>query len=87
MRLFANMVEERTRDKIWKYSLGIALKNDNPVTPEIIVDAADVSERTARETLNVIAAAGWLKRDIAQDGTVRFIAPDDLEWQLSFLEG
>jgi DNA-binding GntR family transcriptional regulator len=81
------MVEERTRDKVWKYSLAKALRSNEAVTPDYIAKVAGVSERTARETLNVIEAAGWLQRDVARDGSVRFIAPDELEYELEFLEG
>ncbi|WP_226043538.1 hypothetical protein [Natrinema sp. DC36] len=73
------MVQERTRDRVWKYSLARTIVNGESARPEKIAEIADVSERTARETLNVIAAAGWLKREVLDDGTVRFVSPDGVE--------
>lgn len=72
------MPQERTRDKIWKCSLTITLREDRPVKPKEVSHITGVSERTVRETLNVIAAAGWLERDVLPDGTVRFVSPDNL---------
>lgn len=76
------MVEERTRDRVWKYALAGAIRNGKPVKPEKIAEIADVSERTARETLNVIAESGWLEREVLADGTVRFTAPAEIDYKL-----
>ncbi len=66
------MPQTRTRDKVWKFSLGLA-RAGQPVTAEKIVEETDVSERTARETLNVIAETDFLDRDLMDDGSVRFL--------------
>ncbi len=43
---------------------------------------AQVSERPVRETLNIIADCGWLERDALDDGTVHFLAPDEIEYSM-----
>lgn len=74
------MVEERTRDRVWKFALAGAIRNGRAVKPKQIAEIAGASERTVRETLNVIANAGWLRRDELDDGTVRFLAPDEIDY-------
>lgn len=74
------MPQERARDRVWKFALAGAIKNESAIKPEKIAELAGVSERTARECLNVIAATGWLKRDLEPDGSVRFVRGEDVEW-------
>lgn len=80
------MAQERSRDRVWKYALAGAIRNGNAVKPQQIAEAADVSERTARECLNVIADAGWLKRDLLPDGSVRFLEVSQVEWNDDYPE-
>jgi len=80
------MAEPRTRDRVWKFALAATLKNDGVARPEEIAEIADVSERTAREALNVIAGMGWIQRDVLPDGSVRFTAPENLLEELEGLQ-
>lgn len=70
------MVEPRKRDRVWTYTLRRCLIDDAMTTPHEIAELADVSERTARETLNIIAGTPYVNRELANDGTVRFIGSD-----------
>lgn len=74
------MATERMRDKVWKYTLAATVRQGKAVKPEQIAEMAEVSERTARETLNVMTEARWLRRDALKDGTVRYFAADEVEW-------
>lgn len=65
-----------------EFALAGAIKNQKAVKPTEITEMAQVSERTARETLNVIADCGWLKREVLDDGTVHFLAPDEIEYSM-----
>lgn len=76
-QLFAYMAQQRGRDRVWKFALQKGLRTGEPVTVDYIVEASGVSERTARECLNVIAECGWLNRTLAADGSVRFVAPTE----------
>lgn len=69
-------MNEKTRDRIWKYALSRTIRNDSRVAPSDIAEMADVSERTARETLVVIAETGWVTRKTKQDGSVFYECPD-----------
>lgn len=73
------MAQQRTRDRVWIYALAKTHKSGGAAKPEEIAEIADVSERTARETLNVIADAGWLERDVLEDGSVRFLPSENVE--------
>jgi DNA-binding GntR family transcriptional regulator len=75
------MVNPRTRDKIWKYSLDRAIRDGEPVTPGEIPQLLDISERTVREVLNVIAESGWLDREVQQDVTVQFVTPPEFNYK------
>lgn len=72
------MAQKRTRDKVWMHALALA-RAGQPVTPEAIVEATGASERTARETLNVMAETAFLDRDQMTDGTVRFLAGEGIQ--------
>ena len=73
-------MNEKTRDRIWKYALASTIRSDNRVTPSDIAEMADVAERTARETLVVIAETGWITRKTKQDGSVFYECPDWVEF-------
>lgn len=78
-QLIACMAQQRTRDRVWKYALAKTYKGDGAAKPAEIAEIADVSERTARETLTVISETGWLERDVLEDGSVRFLPSDNVE--------
>lgn len=70
------MAEPRKRDRVWSYTFQKCLVQDAMTTPTEIADLAGVSERTAREALNIISGTPYIDRELAQDGTVRFIGSD-----------
>lgn len=74
------MTTERMRDKVWKFALATTIRQGKAVKPAQVAEMADVSERTARETMNIIADAGWLRRNALKDGTVRYLAADEVNW-------
>lgn len=67
------MVEPRTRDRVWKHTLQKCIIQNEAATPAKIAELADVSERTAREALNIISSEPYVNRNVARDGTVRFV--------------
>lgn len=68
-------MNETARDRIWKYALASTIRSSNQVTPAEIAEMADVAERTARETLVVIAETDWIERRTKQDGSVYYQRP------------
>jgi len=71
------MVQSTTRDKIWTHALNIAFRQREAVKPADILDRVDCSERTVRDTLNVMTTTGsFLRRETRADGSVRYL-PDD----------
>jgi DNA-binding GntR family transcriptional regulator len=79
-------MNETTRDRIWKYALASTIRSGDRVTPSDIAEMADVAERTARETLVVIAETGWISRETRQDGSVFYegsdlVDFDNEEWE------
>ena len=73
-------MNETTRDRIWKYALASTVRGGDRVTPSDIAKMADVAERTARETLVVIAETGWISRNTRSDGSVFYECPDWVEF-------
>lgn len=73
-------MNETARDRIWKYALASTIRNDSRVTPTEIAEMADVSERTARETLVVIAETDWIERRTKQNGSVYYQRPSWVEF-------
>jgi Mn-dependent DtxR family transcriptional regulator len=74
------MVEPRKRDRIWTFTLKRCVTDDGMTTPQEIAELADVSERSARETLNIISKTDYVNRELANDGTVRFVGSDLIEF-------
>ena len=73
-------MNETARDRIWKYALASTIRSGNQVTPTEIAEMADVAERTARETLVVIAETEWIERRTRQDGSVYYQRPKGIEF-------
>lgn len=67
------MVDPTARDRVWKFALAKAVRNDEPVRPPEIAEIADVSERMARDCLLVISDAGWLERRTRRSGRVEYV--------------
>lgn len=79
-------MNEKKRDRVWKFALASTLRSENRVTPADIAEMAEVSERTAREALVVIAETGWISRQTQEDGTViyeavEWVDHDDEKWE------
>lgn len=68
------MVDPTSRDRVWKFALAMAYRNNKPVRPKKIAEVASVSERMARDCLLVISDAGWLERRTKKDGRVEYVA-------------
>lgn len=73
-----DMPESTIRDDIWKDALARAHRAGQPVRPEDVVEKTGAAEQTVRDALNVMAEAGWIKRDVSMDGKVRYL-PVDVE--------
>jgi len=71
------MAEQRTRDSIWITALTLT-RQGQAVTPDGVAEKTGASTRTVRETLNVMSDTPFLQRDLANDGTVRFLAGDGI---------
>lgn len=70
------MAEPTTRDDVWAVALAVTLRENRAATPEDVADRAGASERMVRDCLNVMASKGYLKRDVATTGAVRFLPPE-----------
>lgn len=81
------MAEKRTRDSVWDTALKMTLIRGEVARPEEVAEMADVSERTVREVLNIMADCNWLKRETLQDGSVRFKKPAHVDIDHDFLGG
>lgn len=68
------MAQRRKRDQVWITALSKTAMGGDSVTLDEILEVCDVGERTARETLNVMADTPFLERDLMNDGTVRYLA-------------
>lgn len=66
------MAQKRTRDAIWTWVLIKTGLQGEHVRPDDVIEQASCSDKTARETLNVMADTPFLERDVMSDGTVRF---------------
>lgn len=75
------MAEKRVRDGVWDVALTRTVKQGEPATPEYIADITNTSERTVRDVLNVMAESHWLKREVMDDGSVRFKKRPELDWE------
>jgi len=80
------MPEPTRRDRCWTVALTVANRKKSPIKPDDLAKAAQVSEQTARDVLNVMSEVGWLRRDVLPDGRVRFLEGEhvhvDEEWQV-----
>jgi DNA-binding GntR family transcriptional regulator len=76
------MVNPTNRDEVWKAALTITLRKGEPVKPSRIADLTGVSERMARECLLVMSESGWLQREALSDGTIRYIAPREIDYTI-----
>lgn len=65
------MAQRRTRDDVWITALELTSAG-KVVTPDQIADETGASDRTVRETLNVMKDTPFLSRDLAPDGTVQY---------------
>lgn len=72
------MARDTVRDRVWTYCLTVTHRKGEAVRPEEAAEKASCSETTARDTLNTIAAKGFVERDVLEDGTVRFLPTDTL---------
>jgi len=79
------MAEPTGRDRVWKYALATAYRNEKPVVPGDLAKVAGVSERTVRDCLLVIDEAGWLERRTNRDGKVRYVASRNVDVELDEL--
>lgn len=68
------------RDRIWRLALLKTVKGGKAVYPDEMADELDVGDRTVRSCLNMMASSGFLNRDVTQEGKVRFLQSDNLEW-------
>lgn len=73
------MASPTIRDRAWIETLNNLLGDGNAVTPEYLVNSAGVSERTARDTLKVMASEGFVEEDRIPDGRVRYVPTDVLD--------
>lgn len=76
------MVELRTRDRVWKHTLQKCIIENQAVTPADIAELADVSERTAREALNIISSEPYVNRRVSKDGSVRFVKSNHVQFDV-----
>lgn len=74
------MAQKRTRDAVWDAALLKTVKKGEPATPKEIAELSDVSERTVRDVLNVMSDSHWVKREVRNDGSVRFKKNQDI-WE------
>ena len=74
------MPTKRTRDRVWENVIEKVIREEQSVTPQEIAKLSDVSERTARECLNVISETPFLNRELQSDGSVRFTKSPDVEF-------
>jgi Mn-dependent DtxR family transcriptional regulator len=70
----------RGRDGVWMLALNKTIRHNRHVRPGDMADELNVSERTIREVLNVMARNGWLNRMVDDDGRVKFGSPDGVEY-------
>ncbi len=68
------MAQRRKRDQVWITALTKTAMGEKAVTLDQILKTCDVGERTARETLTVMADTPFLQKDRKNDGTVRYLA-------------
>lgn len=75
------MAEKRTRDAVWDAALMKTVKKGEAATPADIAELSNVSERTVRDVLNVMTDSHWLKREVLDDGSVRFKKRPEITWE------
>lgn len=76
-----SMAKKRTRDAVWDAALMKTVKMGEKTTPAEVAELADVSERTVRDVLNVMADSGWLRRKVLNDSTVQYWHPPEITWE------
>jgi hypothetical protein len=73
------MPDQTARDRVWTYSLNIAIRRGEPVFPAQIAEIANVSERMARSCLLNISEAEFLSRQKNLGGKVYYERPGWVE--------
>jgi hypothetical protein len=73
------MAKHTPRDGCWKFAFTRAHRKGEPIDDEMLADAVDVSERTARDVLKTMADARILEEKKVGRGTTYVAAEDALE--------
>jgi hypothetical protein len=74
------MGNQTSRDRVWTYTLKIAIRDNSTVTPSRISEITGVSERVCRETMYVMFESDWLERRTRSDGSVYYVRPPWIEF-------
>lgn len=67
-------MQRTRRDAVWSYVLTMTYRKGKRVNSTDVAEVANVSERTARDTLHVMEEDGFLERRL-RDGNVVYQEP------------